>query len=84
MGAGLVVAGILIGPDTSWFGIQGAYFTRAAGAPAYEGTQTAWADEPQLLSLHDGNLWLGAGIACCAFALGLLVAGRVARRRDAA
>jgi len=63
VGAGLVVAGALVGGDTSWVqGIEGAYFTRAAGRPAYSGVVDAIGD-PQLLSLHDGNLWLGAGIA---------------------
>jgi hypothetical protein len=63
VGGGLVLAGVLVGGDTSWIGgIEGAYFTRAAGTPAYSGVFDA-IGEPQLLSLHDGNLWLGAGIA---------------------
>jgi len=66
IGAGLVVAGVLVGGDRSWVeGIEGAYFTRASGTPAYSGVFSANfnPDGPQLLSLHDGNLWLGAGLA---------------------
>jgi hypothetical protein len=80
LGAALIAAGALIGPDTSWVqGIEGAYFTRAAGTPAYSGVLSRWGDGPDLLSVHDGNLWIGAGIACCTFALGLLVAPRLMR-----
>ena len=65
LGGLLVAAGILIGGDTSWVGgIEGAFFTRAAGTPAYSGVFSGSFDPdgPQLLSLHDGNLWLGAGV----------------------
>jgi len=70
VGAGLVVAGALVGGDTSWVqGIEGAYFTRGAGTPAYSGVFDA-IGEPQLLSVHDGNLWLGAGIVLLLTAAG--------------
>jgi hypothetical protein len=74
VGVGLVVAGALIGGDTSWVqGIEGAYFTRAAGTPAYSGVFDT-VGEPQLLSFHDGNLWLGAGFALLLAAAGALFA----------
>jgi hypothetical protein len=83
IGAGLVVAGVLVGGDRSWVeGIEGAYFTRAAGTPAYSGVFSANFDPdgPQLLSLHDGNLWLGAGIALLIAATGALIAHGVGLR----
>jgi hypothetical protein len=74
VGAALVLAGVLTGGDTSWVGgIEGAYFTRAAGTPAYSGIFDA-IGEPRLLSVHDGNLWLGAGIALLLAAAGGLFA----------
>jgi hypothetical protein len=76
LGGLLVAAALAIGGDTSWVQrIEGAYFTRAAGRPAYSGAFEAMSDSgPQLLSLHDGNLWLGAGIACLLLAGGGLLA----------
>jgi hypothetical protein len=76
VGAGLVLAGVLTGGDTSWVGgIEGAYFTRAAGTPAYSGIFHVTSDSgPQLFSPHDGNLWLGAGIALLLAAAGGLFA----------
>jgi hypothetical protein len=76
VGGLLVAAGVTIGGDTSWFGIEGAYFTRAAGTPAYSGHFSSWFDPdgPQLLSPHDGNLWLGAGTALLLAAAGGLFA----------
>jgi hypothetical protein len=72
VGGGLVLAGVLVGGDTSWIGgIEGAYFTRAAGMPAYSGVFDA-IGEPQLLSVHDGNLWLGAGIVLLLAAAGAM------------
>jgi hypothetical protein len=86
VGAGLVLAGVLTGGDTSWIeGIEGASFTRAAGTPAYSGVFDTIGD-PRLLSLHDGNLWLGAGIALLlAAAAGLFAHGaglRLVRASD--
>jgi hypothetical protein len=76
LGAGLVAAGIVIGGDTSWVdGIEGTYFTRAAGTPAHSGVFDVISySGPRLLSLHDGNLWLGAGIALLLAAAGGLFA----------
>lgn len=67
----LVAVGVGIGPDMSWSTIEGASFTRAAGTPAYSSVFTGG---PQLLSLHDGNLWLGAGIALLLTSVGGLFA----------
>lgn len=69
LGGLLVAAGVAIGVGYS---VEGAYFTRAAGTPANAGVFDF--DGPRLLSLDDGNLWLGAGIACFLFAGGLLLA----------
>ncbi|MFL5818100.1 MAG: hypothetical protein ACJ76L_10930 [Conexibacter sp.] len=77
LGGLLVAAALAIGGDTSWFDtIEGAYFTRAAGTPAYSGVFSGSfnPDGPQLLSLHDGNLLLGAGIALLLAALTTVVA----------
>ncbi len=82
-GAALVLVGALVGGDTSWVGgIEGATFTRAVGTPAYSGvfSGTFNPDGPQLLSLHDGNLWLGAGIALLLAAAGALFAHRAGLR----
>jgi hypothetical protein len=87
-GAGLAAVGVLIGGDTSWIqGIEGAYYTRAVGTPAYSGVFDLTSDSgPQLLSLHDGNLWLGAGLALLLAAVGGLFAHaagmRLVRTRD--
>ena len=71
-----VAAGLMIGADTSWVdGIEGAYFTRAAGRPSYSGVFDVLSDSgPRLLSPHDGNLWLGAGVVLLLAALATLVA----------
>jgi len=77
VGAGLVLAGALVGGDTSWVdGIEGATFTRAAGTPAYSAVFTGSfnPDGPRLLSLHDGNLLLGAGVVLLLAAVGGLFA----------
>jgi hypothetical protein len=72
VGAALVVTGVVVGPAA--LGIEGAYFTRAAGTPAYEGVFTDWSSGDALLSVQDGNLFLGGGIACLLIASGALVA----------
>jgi hypothetical protein len=77
VGGLLVAAGVGIGPDMSWSSIEGAYFTRAAGTPAYSSVFTGG---PRLLSLHDGNLWIGAGIALLLAAAGGLLAQRAGLR----
>ena len=73
-GAALVVAGVLVGPAVVT-GIEGAYFTRSAGVPAYSSVVSAASgDGLGLLSPRDGNLWLGAGIALLLAAAGGLFA----------
>ncbi len=60
--------------------VEGAYFTRAAGVPAYSGVFTGWGRGLGLLSPGDGNLWLGAGIALLVAAVGGLFAHRAGLR----
>lgn len=83
VGAGLVALGVAIGPDTSWHAIEGATFTRA-GTPAYSSVFTGAG--LRLLSPHDGNLWLGAGMALLLAATATLFAHgaglRLVRARD--
>ena len=85
VGAALLAAGVLIGPAT-FTGIEGAYFTRAAGAPAHSSAFTAWGTGLSLASPSDGNLWLGAGLVLLvAAAAGMFAhaAGvRLVRARD--
>ncbi|HKG04743.1 MAG TPA: hypothetical protein VKB03_16340 [Conexibacter sp.] len=71
-GVGLALAGVLVGP--AGLEIEGAYFTRAAGTPAHSGVFNDWSSGDTLLSPHDGNLWLGAGIVCLLLAGGALLA----------
>jgi hypothetical protein len=79
VGGSLIAAGALVGP-ASVTGIEGAYFTRAAGTPAYSGTFSTAGDGLALLSPGDGNLWLGAGIALLLVACGGLLAHRAGLR----
>ncbi len=79
IGVGLVLAGVGIGKPPPQ-GIEGAYFTRESGTPAYSEVYSG-SVSASLFSPSDGNLWIGAGIACCAIALGTLAVGR---RRDGA
>jgi hypothetical protein len=85
VGVALALAGLLVGP-AEVAGIEGAYFSRAAGTPAYSSVFTDWGEGLALLSPHDGNLWLGAGIALLAAAAGALIAHvaglRLVRARD--
>jgi len=84
-GVALALAGIFVGP-ASFAGVDGAYFTRAAGSAAHSGVFTAWGTGLSLLSPGDGNLWLGAGIALLVAAAGALFAHtagvRLVRARD--
>jgi hypothetical protein len=75
LGAALVLIGVGVGAPTPT-GVEGAYFTRASGTPAYSGVFTG--SGLSLLDTGDGNLWLGAGIVCClqAVALALIAAWR--------
>jgi hypothetical protein len=56
-GAVLIVIGLLIGMPTPK--VEGAYFDRANGVPAYAGVFSPSA--PGLFDPADGNLWIGAG-----------------------
>lgn len=73
VGGALVLVGALAGP-AHFTGIEGAYFTRAAGTPALERAFRTWGDGLGLLIPRDGNLWLGAGLACLLLAGGALLA----------
>jgi hypothetical protein len=85
VGAALIFVGVVVGP-ASVAGIEGAYFTRAAGIPAHDGVFSAWGRGLELLSPGDGNLWLGAGIAFAVAALATAIAHvagfRLARAHD--
>lgn len=72
-GVALVVKGFMVGPPP--FGIEGAYFTRESGTPAYSGVFTGWS--VGLASTEDGALWLGAGAAAIAITLAALVRPRL-------
>jgi hypothetical protein len=73
VGTALALAGVLVGP-AHFTGIEGAYFTRAAGTPGMDSAFTTWGMGLALLSPGDGNLWLGAGIALLLAAAGALLA----------
>jgi hypothetical protein len=73
VGVALTLAGLLTGP-AEVTGIEGAYFTRAAGTPAQSSVFADWGQGLALLSSHDGNLWLGAGFALLFAAAGGLFA----------
>ncbi|MBS1868576.1 MAG: hypothetical protein JSS99_02835 [Actinobacteria bacterium] len=85
LGAALAVAGVLVGP-AHFTGIEGAYFTRAAGEPPFDSALRTWGAGLALLSPRDGNLWLGAGVALLLAAAGALFAHaaglRLVRARD--
>ena len=78
LGVALAVVGLAIGPESG--GIEGAYFTRAAGTPAYSGVFT-FTSRHALLSPYDANVWLGASAACCVAAVALLAVARARRPR---
>ena len=71
-GVALIIAGLIVGKPS--VGIEGAYFNRSIGAPAYSGVFASTA--PGLLDPSDGNLWIGAGIAVVLFAAIALPLGR--------
>lgn len=58
VGVALIVTGLIIGTPS---GIEGAYFNRSVGVPAFAGTFAQ--SRAGLLDPSDGNLWIGAGIA---------------------
>lgn len=55
----LVVVGLIIGEPRA--GVEGAYFNRSIGVPAYSGFVARTG--PGVFDPADGNLWLGAGVA---------------------
>jgi hypothetical protein len=59
VGVVLVAVGLIVGTPTP--SVEGAYFDRANGSPAFAGVFSA--SKPTLLDPADGNLWIGAGIA---------------------
>lgn len=79
LGAGAIAAGIAVGPAK--VGVEGAYFTRATGRPAYAGFVRHRGTG--LFSPRDGNLWIGAGLTCCLAALVVLALAVRARRTAA-
>ncbi len=84
VGTALIVTGVIVGrPDVVVdLGIQGAYFNRDVGAPAFIDNQT-YTTTPSagLLDLSDGNVWLGAGIALLAASAVVLLARLLRARR---
>jgi hypothetical protein len=82
VGVASIGIGVAIGrPEV---GVEGAYFTRATGAPRYSSVLRVFHRKGMdLFSPQDGNLWIGAGLACCLAAL-VLLALSVKSRRAAA
>jgi len=71
VGIGLMIAGLIIGTPT--LGLEGGYFNRSIGPPAFSGVVARSGNG--LLDPSDGNLWIGAGLAILgATAVALLVA----------
>jgi hypothetical protein len=62
------------------FGIEGAYFNRSVGAPAYAGVFSGKGNALSPFHPLDSYLWLGAGIAFALSGLAVAVAGRRAAR----
>lgn len=79
LGVALVAIGVAVGgPDVE---IEGAYFDRSVDADA--GAAVFSEVGPGLLSFSDGNLWLGAGIALIAVAIGAAASSRLSGVRRA-
>jgi hypothetical protein len=57
-------------------GIEGAYFNRSVGAPAYAGF---FHSDCEGFSISNPNLWLGAAVAFAVMGLAVLVLSRVRR-----
>jgi hypothetical protein len=73
LGIALIVVGLIVGkPEV---GIEGAYFNRSVGAPAYSGIVLR--SGPGLFDPADGNLWMGAGVAVLGATVVSLVLVRV-------
>jgi hypothetical protein len=71
----LVAVGLIVGPPG--IGLEGAYFDRANGVPAYAGVFSE--SRPGLLDPADGNLWIGAGVVLIAIAIGIGIWRRLGR-----
>ena len=69
LGVTLIVVGVIVGGPH--VGIEGAYFNRSIGAPAYAGVYAT--NHQGLLDPSDGNLWLGAGVALVVATCGSLL-----------
>lgn len=82
VGVALIVTGVIIGrPDAVVdLSIQGAYFNRDVGSPAFADDAQAPVSSAGLLDPSDGNLWLGAGIALVAAGALVLVTRRLRAR----
>jgi hypothetical protein len=68
-GVVLVVVGLIVGAPT--VRVEGAYFDRSNGVPAYAGVFSQ--SRPGLLDPADGNLWLGAGVVLILLAVGAVL-----------
>ncbi len=58
-GIALVVTGLIVGEPHPV--VEGAYFNRSVGAPAFAGVFAT--SRPEAFDPGDGNLWIGAGLA---------------------
>jgi O-antigen ligase len=72
IGLGLIITGLIIGQPSA--GIEGAYFNRSVGVPAYSGVSVH--EGAGLLDPADGNLWLGGGIVVLLLTALLLLISR--------
>ena len=72
-GVAFTVVGLLVGP-ADLISAEGAYFMRSAGMAAHGGSFHVVSRGDMLLSPHDGNLWLGAGIVLLLAAAVALIA----------
>jgi hypothetical protein len=73
VGVAFVVTGLVIGKPS--MEIEGAYFSRSVGVPAYSGVFAH--KGPGLLDPANGNLWLGAGIVVLLAMILVLLLARV-------
>ena len=82
LGAALIVTGVIIGRPEGVVDltIQGAYFNRDVGSPAFADDAHAPVSSAGLLDLSDGNLWLGAGVALLAASAVALITRRLRAR----
>jgi len=83
VGAALIITGVIIGkPDgVVDLSIQGAYFNREVGSPAFADDAHTPAASAGLLDPSDGNLWLGAGIVLVVASAMVLITRRLRARR---